>query len=83
MLKTIYVPIDVRERLPEKQGIYPVIQNGEHHNRHFDGLEFWTVKGVTHWLEKQDMIIMSEEEYNQQNETAYNEGFHEGKSINY
>ena len=79
--KSIYVPIPVSERLPSEIKSYPtIIANGfigERYLNKVDGIICFH-PSVVFWLEKQEMIIMSEEELNGLVEKTYNEGFHDG-----
>jgi hypothetical protein len=63
---TCYIPIDVKERLPEKQGLYHIISDGENLYCHFlDGIFFEInptdeIENVSHWLEKkEDTLVIS------------------------
>jgi hypothetical protein len=69
---SIYIPISVEDRLPEKGKNYHVISEGVIHQRCFTFRGIWVLteihyliedKNVTHWLEKQDSaIVVTKEE---------------------
>lgn len=63
--KNCYVEIMVSERLP-KAGFLTLCYNGEQQNGYYNGRYFEDGEGEvhpTHWLEKQSLICLTEEEY--------------------
>jgi hypothetical protein len=77
-LQTAYIPVDVKDRLPEKNGRYFVTcDNGiEDGNIFINGFLGESEIGKTEtWLEKQEGVFLTKDEFEQHLASFWNKGY--------